>query len=351
MSQKKTMEESAFDKFNALWKDDGKDTITLDYGTNEKYVIFSDLHIGDGSGADNFKQNKEIFSKALDYYNARDYTLILLGDIEEYHQAPLNKILKEYGSTIYEKYKKFEGKIYRIFGNHDVEWALRDPLFPNHKRTAHEAIKLKKGNSVDIFITHGHQAIESIEKDIYVVRCGTAIYREIEKIFKPKSRLLFDDKPCKKDFIYDKWAREKQKIVICGHTHCPVFAKFWVDYQWVLKKYNEYEIKYNQIKHSGTQEEIDELKARKKWLRSKRNFYIRQLKDNKRPTKSPHTKLSTHYFNTGACLYRYLITNIEINGDKIRLVYWFNKGKGNEPEELTLPISEVNISNLLAQGT
>ncbi len=356
MSRKKSMKERAFERFNELWTDDGKDTITLDYGEDQKYVIFSDLHMGDGSGADNFRQNEKIFVKALEYYSdpARDYTLILLGDIEEYHQFPLPKILKKYKSkkpgekSVYDMFEQFDGKIYRIFGNHDIEWSLRDPLFPNHKRTAHEAIKLKKGNSLDIMITHGHQAKGSFEKDIYVVRCGTAIYRELERIFKFKSRSLFDEKPDKKDYIYDKWAREKQKIVICGHTHCPVFAKYFVDYQWVLKKYNEYEAKLYEIKHSGNQDEIERVKKRKRWLQTKRNVYVNQLKEGRRFRKSPHTKLSTFYYNSGAGLFRDAITNIEIDGDKIRMVYWFNKGKGDQPEKL-LPVSEVNISSILAQ--
>jgi predicted phosphodiesterase len=346
------MEKGAIRRFNQLWDDAGKDTLTLDYGFDQKYVIFSDLHIGDGSGADNFRQNKEIFKKALEYYGdpAKDYSLILLGDIEEYHQFPLRKILEEYGASVYDLFQRFEGKIYRVFGNHDVEWSIRDPLFPGHKRTAYEAIKLKKGNSVDIFITHGHQAVESIEKDIYVVRCGTAIFRELERIFKIKSKSILDWAPGTKDYIYDKWARDKQKIIICGHTHSPVFAKYWLDYQWVLKKYNDYDIKYNQVKKTGTQEEIDELKQRKKWLQGKRRYYINQRAQGRRFHKSPHTKLSTHYFNTGAGLFKDAVTNIEIDGDKIRLVYWFNKGKGDKPEAL-LPVSELDISSLLDQGT
>ena len=48
-----------------------------------RWVIFSDLHMGDGSVRDDFKPNFESFQSALrDYYLKHNYSLIINGDVE-----------------------------------------------------------------------------------------------------------------------------------------------------------------------------------------------------------------------------------------------------------------------------
>lgn len=48
------------------------------------------------------------------------------------------------------------------------------------------------------------------------------------------------------------------------------------------------------------------------------------------PPKSPKRSFSKYYFNAGGCLFRDGITNIEIDENTIRLVYWFNKDNQRE---------------------
>jgi len=341
--------EKAFKAFNRLVKDDqGKDTITLDYGEGHRYVVFSDLHMGDGTGADNFKQNETTFVKALQYYKnlPGNYSIILLGDIEELHQATLYKIFKRYRESVYKEFLSGGNgnKIYRVFGNHDIDFSWIDPLSSEVRRMAVEGIRLKKGNDVDILLTHGHQAMETFEEDLHVVRLGTTFFRYVERILKIKSNSIFVEAPAKKDYIYDEWAKKEKKIIICGHTHCPIFAKHFIDYDWIVKKYQEVKDKYREAKNTGNDEEISRLKKRKEWLYYRINRMNRKKEVGIRLPDSPDQSLSTHSFNTGACLFRDAITNIEIDENTIRLVYWYNKDHQRDV------FMEAEIPSILAQG-
>ena len=54
-----------------------------------KYAVISDIHLGDGGRADDFRNNEETLGTALQHYRNSGYTLILLGDIEELWQFEL----------------------------------------------------------------------------------------------------------------------------------------------------------------------------------------------------------------------------------------------------------------------
>ena len=58
-------------------------TINLFSTADSRFIVFSDAHRGDGSGADDFAANSLIFKCALDYYLAEGFTLIEMGDAEE----------------------------------------------------------------------------------------------------------------------------------------------------------------------------------------------------------------------------------------------------------------------------
>jgi UDP-2,3-diacylglucosamine pyrophosphatase LpxH len=325
MTNKEKIRKKALWRFGELWTDNGKETKTLEYGAGHKYVVLSDFHLGDGSRADNFVQNENVTGKALDFYRNSNYALILLGDLEEFHQFEMEAILKRYQS-VYNRFRQFRD-LHRIFGNHDVEWALTDPLFADDKRPAVEAIKLQKDDSVDIMLVHGHQASESYEKDLHIVRFGTTFFREIEKIFKLGGKFMFEDKPCFKDKIYASWAMDNKKVLICGHTHCPIFARNFFDYRWVLNNYAEYDKRLRDAKRENNQPEISKYNKLFKWLHEKAITYQNRYNQTggRGMKKSPGSTLSDYYFNSGGCLFKDAITAIEIDEDWIRLVHWHNQ--------------------------
>lgn len=331
MGSKEKMKKEAFKRFDILLKDEGEYTETLNLDKDHKYVIFSDLHIGDGTGSDNFRQNEDTFVKALDYYRDTDtkYSIILLGDIEEFHQFELIKILAKYNNSVYDALLNFpKGKVHRVYGNHDIDWALRDPLIRDQKGITKEAFKLKRDGSVPILLTHGHQAVEEYEKSLHLVRFGTTFFKIVEELGRVRSKSLLREQPGYKDKIYSDWAEANKKIFICGHTHCPIFATHFIDYSWIVK---EFENIKKEIKRTREKKEISRLKKRREWLyREKRGIDVKIKNRGFQPAKSPRRSLSRYYYNAGGCLFRDGITNIEIDEEMIRLVYWCNKDNKRE---------------------
>ncbi|MCK7506538.1 MAG: hypothetical protein MZV70_22430 [Desulfobacterales bacterium] len=64
----------------------------LDQGS--RIVILSDLHLGDGSGSDDFLRNRAAVQDALrSWYLPREYLLVLNGDIEDLQKASFPRIL------------------------------------------------------------------------------------------------------------------------------------------------------------------------------------------------------------------------------------------------------------------
>ncbi len=86
-------------------------------------VFFSDLHLGGGDAADNFKPNVDIFRKALDHYFGEGFQIILVGDIEELWQFTRSDIRVLYADIL----TRFSGCI-RLGGNHDHELDLPESL-------------------------------------------------------------------------------------------------------------------------------------------------------------------------------------------------------------------------------
>jgi hypothetical protein len=53
-------------------------------GAKDKWVVFSDLHLGDGGAGDDFRINDDLFSHVLEkHYGPENFSLILNGDVEE----------------------------------------------------------------------------------------------------------------------------------------------------------------------------------------------------------------------------------------------------------------------------
>lgn len=107
-------------KLNELWDDENTRILPT---KNKRYALISDLHIGNGGSTDKFKYNESVLINALDYYYDNDYSLILLGDIEELWRFSLTEILTRYNNTVYNAIRRFgNSRVFRIYGNHDIDW-------------------------------------------------------------------------------------------------------------------------------------------------------------------------------------------------------------------------------------
>ncbi|WP_421764202.1 metallophosphoesterase [Ekhidna sp.] len=136
---------------------------TLDIHSKKKWVIFSDLHMGDGGSTDDFKQNANLFTSALkSYYLKGDHALILNGDVEELQRFQLKKIVNSW-KEVYRLFDQFNFKysLFKTVGNHDLELQLMRNLPFNYK--LYDSLRLRFGND-NLFVFHGHQASKKYQE-------------------------------------------------------------------------------------------------------------------------------------------------------------------------------------------
>ncbi|MBA7618892.1 hypothetical protein ES703_26224 [subsurface metagenome] len=319
-------DDAIIERLNEFYNGTEKNIIELSQNSNTKYVLFSDLHMGDGKKADCFAHNEETVRFALKYYKENDYSLIFLGDVEDLWIFDLDRIKNRYDEKIYSLIRSFEDKkVYRIFGNHDSEWNRpSDPLLKNaeilHKSP--EAIKLGD----DIFLFHGHQGDYMCDKvawfsKFWVQKVWPPLIPIARTYFNYENRSATKSQiPKNREKLFYNWAKKKKVILICGHTHNAIFASR--SYYWWLKE--QIEIKEKKLEKIQSTEDkvrinklskrIDKLKSELLDEEKKGRKYYRITAKGKEPLPC--------YFNTGCGLFRKGITNIEIEGDKIRLIKW-----------------------------
>lgn len=204
-----------------------------------KYAIFSDIHLGDGSGADDFHPNEQALKVALQHYKKEGYQLLLLGDIEELWQFEFESVKDRYDKhkeeeTVYKNIRKFgDGNVFRVWGNHDSEWKVfDDPVTTRQEKctSAHEALKMRDASGEEcILLLHGHQGSTESDKNSWLSRTLVRLLRGPEIIARrlglygnpsaTKSRIAKDY-----ERIIYSWAKQNKVIIICGHSHRAIFA-------------------------------------------------------------------------------------------------------------------------------
>lgn len=228
--KQKPEKELAPKRLDELW---ARDLLKLPVG-GARYVLISDLHLGHGGAADDFRRNEATLVAALDHYHANGFVLILLGDTEELWQFDIREIRAKYGDSVYQRLRSFApDRLYRVFGNHDFEWGSPiDPALPSPPQThgVAEGIKLTDATgTAKILLVHGHQGTHLSDYKSWSSRYWVRMGRKVEPIIRwlglwknpsiPKS-------PVTKDFerIRYAWAKEQSVMLVCGHSHRAIFA-------------------------------------------------------------------------------------------------------------------------------
>ena len=297
-----------------------------------RFVMISDLHLGNGSYWDNFRDNLKSLQSALIHYLENGYKLMLLGDIEELWQFDLPTIAKRYKNRSY-RYMKSYGKdrFYRVFGNHDIDWStFVDPVLKNPQKIhhAHEALKLVDSNgNVRVLMLHGHQGSTESDKFSWLSRIAVKDFKLVEPLAKAvglyghtsatKSQIATDYEQ-----IMYAWAKENNIILICGHSHRAIFAS--ISY---AMKLNE-KLRQAQLEANTVIDNKEEYKKKRKIVEKLLDELMDETKKGRDIDPSAGDKNTLPcYFNDGCGLYTYGITNLEIDGDNIRLIKWDNDGK------------------------
>lgn len=340
--------ELTFKRLNEIWE--SNDYPVLDTSGN-KYVMLSDLHLGDGGKADDFNDNKGTMLAALKYYREAGYKLVLVGDIEDLWQFALPEVKAQYLENVYRAMREFgDANTFRIFGNHDGDWCIQpDPTKEKPFRPAQptEALKMKDSNgNVKILLVHGHQGSLDSDRDSWSSRFWVRAFRLVEPLAK-KLGITRHAPAIKCEIVKEyeqimySWAKSVKALLICGHSHNAIFAS--MSYTDRLKE--RMEALEAEIRNNSTNAEL--VKKDKKELAELTTKINRETK-NKRdilPTEAGGTPLPC-YFNTGCGIYEDGITGIEILEGKIRLAKWHKDPKLGPHYEI---YQEGNLDNFLQQ--
>ncbi|MGD8921614.1 MAG: metallophosphoesterase family protein [Candidatus Zixiibacteriota bacterium] len=313
-----------YEKLTSLWDDE--DTPVFET-SGRKYVVISDVHLGDGGQADDFVGNTDVMIRALQHYRDQGYTLVLLGDIEEFWQFDLNRIVEQYRDTVYKAIRDFgDDRVYRVFGNHDIEWGtLEDPgrNTPAHNVAALQAIKLKsKSGKTCGLLVHGHQGSTESDKTSWFSRFFVRLFANFEGIAKALG--LYGHKAATKSMItedYERimygWAKQQRVILICGHSHRAIFAsRSYLEIEEEKMLQIGARLREGGLDQQTVHDLLEEMDRRRKHIADERarNREIRRVE--------PSGPAKPCYFNDGCALYPDGMTVIEIDDDELRLVKW-----------------------------
>ena len=277
---------------------------------NNRFIIFSDQHKGNRSWADDFSASEKNYIAALSHYNSNGYTFINLGDSEELWKFTPQQILPA-NKEAFTAESAFQPKrYYKTFGNHDLIWKNRLDVVMLLKNIfilplpVYEGIVLRNnsaGSSLDIFLTHGHQGDLMSDNNAFSTWIVAHIWLPLQRYLRininsPSKDFTLRNKHNK--MMYDWSSRQKNLLLITGHTHNPVFAS---------GKYFDHP-------------------------------------SNKIDTGKTTDAIKPSYFNTGCCCFSDGdITGIEIEGGYIRLIKWYDEEAGSK----RMVLEEIEFTNLI----
>lgn len=302
----------------------------------EKYVIISDLHLGNGGKNDDFRRNGTLFIDILQsWYLPRGYFLILNGDIEELLRAQRPDIIRNWEAiyTLFEAFRK-ENRLIWLQGNHEVQpkanysFAPITTLAPDSPLTAQhgfdgEGLRLKWRDNT-LFIFHGHQA-GTINSGRYNNLVGLFL-RIVANSLRIGNYSVAEDSEKKiriEKAVYE-FARYYGIVSIIGHTHRPLFESLskheYLGFQ-IEKLCREYAGRHGSNRRAEIRKTI--LRYRDEYLAIK-NRKERHLADN-----VYGDILIPCLFNSGCGIGKRGITTIEIKDDRLYLIFWSDRERSD----------------------
>ncbi len=314
----------------AIRKKPGKKGIIIDADLqSHKFIIFSDQHKGARNGSDDFMLAEPNYLAVLDYYFNQSFYLINLGDNEELWKNSIGKVLKNNQASI-EKEKQFVAarRFTKIYGNHDLYWhndllaKFQLKKMYDEDMNVYEGIILKavmNGHPYEIFCTHGRQGDLQSDGNWFSQFFVSKIWGPFQAFLKINPNTPANNdmlKTANNRIMYEWSSKQKNLLLITGHTHQPVFGSL----THLERLYRDLEMAKahsDENKTAKLKEEIQDVE--KKYKTASGNFL------HMKPT----------YFNTGCCCFNDGdITGIEIENSSIRLIKW--ETQNGKPARLVL---------------
>ncbi len=310
----------------------------------DKFVLLSDHHRGNGDNADDFRTSASNFDAALNYYRDNNYTYVNMGDSEECWKNPSQIVIDTYhGQLQKEATFQTQNKMYRLWGNHDNNWSKDElvkqylqPIYGNDLLVLDSLMLTTEmnGKPFQIFLAHGHQGDDTNDKNYRWTKWKVRfIWAPIERWIrfnpnKPSNNYGLKDRH---NHIMYEWSKTKANtIFISGHTHVAVFQSLSLleRLNKQLKKAtdNNNDAQVGAIKDAIIKEEV-------------------KAKANAKKSATPNYRKPS-YYNTGCCCFSDGdITGIEIENGCIRLIKWeFKNGVHNRKVQ-----EEASLENIASQ--
>lgn len=289
----------------------------LHLGADDKLVVFSDLHLGDGGADDDFRKNADLFLAVLrGRYLEEKFTLVLNGDIEELARFRLKRIRARW-KDVYRAWEEFaaRGALFKLVGNHELTLLRhRDLPFP-----VSEALKIRLGGK-SLFVAHGHQTshlnwafqtlgILFLRWLLRPLRIGNyTVAHSSRRRFRVERRMY-------------RFARRNKIMALIGHTHRPLFES--------LARLDTLKIEIENLCRRYPLASAGEKNELRSKLASLKGEYV-ELQQKDRPLRRAENlyhdgPLLPCLFNSGCGIGRHGVTAIEIARGRAALVYWFDR--------------------------
>lgn len=288
---------------------------------SSRVLILSDLHMGDGSGRDEFRPNAGLIRCVLEqHYLQERYSLVLNGDIEELLKFSHDRIAAQW-AEFYDLFLRFRehGFFWKIYGNHDLP--LLDEKAYRLAGSLVESLRFSYGKET-ILLFHGHQASEYLREQYSLISRSLVFF--LRYIAKPAGIKNYSvPYSSRKKFAIEQsiynFSNDAKIISIIGHTHRPLFESLSkVDFlkyriEELCRAYHLADDDRRSVIEQTIVELRDELEA----------CYRKGTKIGLRSGVYNNITVPS-VFNSGCTIGKRGITAIEIEGSCIRLVYWHN---------------------------
>ena len=301
---------------NIIAGDEKKGLIIPFDAVTEKFIIFSDEHKGAKNNADDFAICEKNYVAALNYYFNEGFYFINLGDGEELWENTIFKV-KKYNQPSFEKEKLFQQqkRFIKIFGNHDLFWtndptaSLQLQSIYDEKLIVYEGCILKttiNERAFEIYLTHGHQGDLQSDGNWFSKFFVENVWGPLQAVLdiNPNTPANNDElKSLHNTIMYEWSSAEKNRLLITGHTHQPVFMSL-THLEILYSKLDDAKKSNDTSAIKNIEDEIEKVKP-------------------KNETALDFSKIIPSYFNSGCCCFDDGdITGIEIADGCIRLIKW-----------------------------
>lgn len=291
----------------------------LRLGPADKLVIFSDLHMGNGGGKDDFAPNAGLMLAILRrYYQKQGAILVLNGDIEDLARFSLASIATRW-LEVYQALEEFAARdaLFKLAGNHDMSLLRRRPAdlpFPVSESLRVEIDKKQ------LWLLHGHQVSRL---DWIYETMGAFLLRWIfhplgignYTVARSASRRFHVER---RAYLY---ARAKKMLAVIGHTHRPLFES--------LSRLDTVKIEIENLCRSYSMADEPDRRELEERMEGLKKEFIEQQRREQYPQRGENLyhegPLLPCLFNSGSAIGRHGVTAIEIAAGRIALVIWFDR--------------------------